>query len=616
MHSPFVPAAAPPERAPLRDAAAEAGGQPLGDLPDWDLSDLYTAPDAPELASDLQWLETECAAFAADFEGRLADLSAAELLSCIRRYERIDMKAGRVMSYAGLRYYQQTTNPERAKFMSDMQDRITTYTTPLVFFGLEFNRIPDDRYEALMAEDAALARYRPVLDRMRAMKPYQLSDELEKFLHDTSVVGASAWNKLFDETIAGLSFEVDGETLGIEGTLNLLTEQDRAKREAGARALAETFTERLPLFARVHNTLVKEKEITDRWRKLPTPQMSRHLANHVEPEVVQALRDAVVAAYPRLSHRYYALKAKWLGLDKLQVWDRNAPLPMEETKVVGWDEARKIVSEAYAGFDPRMADLAAPFFTDGWIDAGVKEGKAPGAFAHPTVSDVHPYVMLNYLGKPRDVMTLAHELGHGVHQRLAAEQGELLSSTPLTLAETASVFGEMLTFRKLLSGAKDDAERKVLLAGKVEDMINTVVRQIAFYDFECKLHEARRGGELTPDDINALWMSVQAESLGPVFEFMDGYETFWAYIPHFVHSPFYVYAYAFGDGLVNALYAAYEEGTEDFQDKYFDMLKAGGSKHHKDLLAPFGLDASDPAFWDKGLSMIEGLIDELEAMEA
>ncbi|MEZ5770349.1 MAG: M3 family metallopeptidase [Defluviimonas denitrificans] len=342
---------------------------------------------------------------------------------------------------------------------------------------------------------------------------------------------------------------------------------------------------------------------------------ARHLENHVEPEVVEALRNAVVAAYPRLSHRYYALKAKWMGLERLQVWDRNAPLPIEEKKTVAWEDARDTVLTAYAKFDPQMADIARPFFDKGWIDAGVKPGKAPGAFAHPTVTDVHPYVMLNYLGKPRDVMTLAHELGHGVHQVLAAPQGEMLSSTPLTLAETASVFGEMLTFRKLLSQAKDQNERKTLLAGKVEDMINTVVRQIAFYDFECKLHAARRAGELTPEDINALWMSVQAESLGPVFDFMPGYETFWSYIPHFVHTPFYVYAYAFGDGLVNALYAAYEEGLPDFQAKYFDMLKAGGSKHHKELLAPFGLDASDPKFWDKGLSMIAGMIDELEAME-
>nr|WP_127557795.1 M3 family oligoendopeptidase [Nioella ostreopsis] len=600
---------------PVRDANAAGGADNLGDLPEWDLSDLYPATDAPEIARDKDWLATECAAFAEDYQGKLADLSADQMLEAVQRYEKIDLIAGRLMSFAGLRYYQHTTDPERAQFMSNMQEAITVSTTPLVFWGLEFNRLDDDHFEGLMAANADLARYRPIFDRMRAMKPYQLSDELEKFLHDQSMVGAAAWNKLFDETIAGLSFDVDGEELGIEATLNLLTDQNRDRREAGARALAETFGERIGLFARVHNTLAKEKEIEDRWRKLPTPQMGRHLANHVEPEVVEALRNAVVAAYPRLSHRYYALKAKWLGLDTLEVWDRNAPLPMEDDRLVHWDEARKVVSEAYADFDPRMAELAEPFFTDGWIDAAVKEGKAPGAFAHPTVADAHPYVMLNYLGKPRDVMTLAHELGHGVHQRLAAGQGELLSSTPLTLAETASVFGEMLTFRKMLSRAKSDAERKVMLAGKVEDMINTVVRQIAFYDFECKLHAARAESELTPDDINALWMSVQAESLGPVFNFMEGYETFWAYIPHFVHSPFYVYAYAFGDGLVNALYAVYEEGGDDFQEKYFDMLKAGGSKHHKDLLAPFGLDASDPAFWDKGLSMIEGFIDQLEAME-
>ncbi|GAB5448244.1 M3 family oligoendopeptidase [Gymnodinialimonas sp.] len=600
---------------PVRDAATETGGGPLEGLPEWNLDDLYEGQDAAALKRDLDWLEEACRSFAADYEGKLAALDADGLLECTLRYEKIDMIAGRIMSFAGLRYYQKTTDGARTKFMSDMQDKITTYTTPLVFFSLEFNRIEDDAYDAMMGANDDLARYKPVFDRMRAMKPYQLSDELEKYLHDASVVGSSAWNKLFDEQIAGLSFEVEGETLGIEATLNLLTETDRAKREAGARALAEKFSETAPLFARVHNTLAKEKEIGDRWRGLPSPQAGRHLANHVEPEVVEALRNAVVAAYPRLSHRYYKLKAKWLGLETLQVWDRNAPLPMSEDRIVGWDEACRVVSEAYAEFDPRMAELAEPFFTDGWIDAGVTEGKAPGAFAHPTVTDVHPYVMLNYLGKPRDVMTLAHELGHGVHQRLAAGQGEMLSSTPLTLAETASVFGEMLTFRKMLEGAKDDAEKKVMLAGKVEDMINTVVRQTAFYDFECKLHEARRGGELTVDDINALWMSVQGESLGPVFEFMDGYETFWAYIPHFVHSPFYVYAYAFGDGLVNALYAVYAEGNEGFEEKYFDMLKAGGSKHHKELLEPFGLDASDPAFWDKGLSMIEGFIDELEAME-
>jgi len=601
---------------PVFDADATGGG--FGDLPNWDLTDLYPSPDGPEFARDMTELVRACTAFSTGYERRLDQLDAASLLACVEEYQRIDIIAGRLMSYAGLRYYQNTLDADRAKVMGDAQDKVTTATTPLVFFSLEFNRLGDDHLAGLLAANAALARYKPVFDRMRAMRPHQLSDELEKFLHDESVVGASAWNKLFDETMAGLMFTVAGEAepLNLEATLNLLTDPARPRRAAAAQALAEVFANSVKLFARIHNTLTKEKEIHDRWRKMPNPQHGRHLSNHVEPEVVEALRNAVVAAYPKLSHRYYRLKARWLGLERLQVWDRNAPLPQETPRLVGWAEAQATVTEAYAAFDPRMADLAKPFFERGWIDAGVKPGKAPGAFAHPTVTTVHPYVMLNYLGKPRDVMTLAHELGHGVHQVLAAGQGELLSSTPLTLAETASVFGEMLTFRKLLDGASTPAERKTLLAGKVEDMINTVVRQIAFYDFECKLHAARAEGELTPDDINALWMSVQAQSLGDAFDFMPGYETFWAYIPHFVHSPFYVYAYAFGDGLVNALYAAYAAGLPGFQDKYFAMLKAGGSMHHRDLLAPFGLDLSDPAFWDKGLAMIASFIDDLEAMEA
>jgi oligoendopeptidase F len=599
---------------PVQDANAAGGDKHLGNLPEWNLDDLYTGEDAPELKRDLDWLEEACASFAHDFENNLAGLDAEGLLDCILRQEKINQIAGRIMSYAGLRYYQQTTDGGRAKFMSDVQEKITNFTTPLVFFTLELNRLDDDHLSKLMHQNADLARYEPVFDRIRAMKPYQLSDEMEKFLHDLGVVG-DAWERLFDETIAGLEFNVQGDDLTIEGTLNLLTDPDRDTRQAAAEELADVFGKNIKTFARVHNTQTKEKEIMDRWREMPTAQTARHLSNHVEPEVVEALRTAVVNAYPKLSHRYYELKRKWLGLDRMQVWDRNAPLPLEDPKPVSWEAAEKTVMDAYNAFDPRMGEIAAPFFTEGWIDAPVKPGKAPGAFAHPTVTDVHPYVMLNYLGKPRDVMTLAHELGHGVHQVLAAGQGEMLSSTPLTLAETASVFGEMLTFRKMLDGAKTNAQRKVLLAGKVEDMINTVVRQIAFYDFECKLHAARRGGELTPEDIGELWMSVQGESLGPAFDFMDGYEHFWAYIPHFVHSPFYVYAYAFGDGLVNALYSVYEDGAEGFEDKYFDMLRAGGSKHHKELLAPFGLDASDPAFWDKGLSMISGFIDELEAME-
>ncbi|MBC6407875.1 MAG: M3 family oligoendopeptidase [Rhodobacteraceae bacterium] len=600
-------------------AQADGAGKPdstaLGPLPRWDLGDLYPAPDAPALTRDLTWVQDACADFAAQYQGKLAQLEAGALLRCIQRNEEIHQTSQRIMSYAGLRYAQQTTDAERAQFLSNCQEKLTESSSALVFFTLELNRLEEDHLTRLCAENADLAHYAPMFRRIRALKPYQLSDEMEKLLHDLGATG-DAWERLFDETIAGLTFRVKGKTLSIEAALNLLSDPMRTTRKAAAQQIARVLGQHVKTFARIHNTQAKEKEILDRWRRFPSAQMGRHLANQVEPEVVQALRDAVVAAYPRLSHRYYDIKRRWMGLRRMQIWDRNAPLPTKDTRLIPWDEAQKTVLAAYESFDPRLAEIARPFFAKGWIDAPAQPGKAPGAFAHPTVTNVHPYLLMNYLGKPRDVMTLAHELGHGVHQVLAAAQGEFLSATPLTLAETASVFGEMLTFRRLLASTTTPAARKVLLAGKVGDMINTVVRQIAFYDFECKLHAARRDGELTPKDINALWMSVQAESLGPAFDFAKGYESFWCYIPHFVHSPFYVYAYAFGDGLVNALYAVYEEGQAGFQDQYFAMLKAGGAKHHKELLAPFGLDASDPAFWDRGLNMIAGLIDELEAMPA
>ncbi|MEM6945018.1 MAG: M3 family oligoendopeptidase, partial [Pseudomonadota bacterium] len=579
-------------RAHAPEGSAAAGE--FGALPVWDLGALYAGPDDPALEQDLTVAAAEAEAFAARYEGKLAALDGAGLAEAVAAYEAMQTRLGRVMSYAGLRYTQNTQDPARAQMMGNLQVRVTSITNPMVFFTLELNRLPADGLETAFQGSAELARYRPWLDRVRALAPHQLSDELEKFLHDMSVVGSSAWNRLFDETMAGLSFDVDGEKLSLEPTLTLMQDRDRAKRESAGRAMTKVLGENIRLFTLITNTLAKEKEIEDRWRQMPAPDHGRHLSNQVEPEVVDALREAVMAAYPRLSHRYYALKAKWLGLDKLEFWDRNAPLPEAEDKVIGWDEAQEMVLTAYEGFSPKMAELARPFFTEGWIDAPSIPGKAPGAFAHPTVVDAHPFVMLNYLGKPRDVMTLAHELGHGVHQRLAAAQGELLSSTPLTLAETASVFGEMLTFRRLLDAETDPARRKQLLAGKVEDMINTVVRQISFYEFERRVHAERREGELTSDRLGEIWLEISGESLGPAMSFEPGYETFWAYIPHFIHAPFYVYAYAFGDGLVNALYAVYEKGEPGFQDRYFEMLAAGGSKHHKALLAPFGLDASDP----------------------
>ncbi|MGL4243353.1 MAG: M3 family oligoendopeptidase [Beijerinckiaceae bacterium] len=590
----------------------------LGAMPEWRLEHLYPAMDSAAYAADVARAATEAAAFAEAYRGKLDRMARAQdapkkLAEAVRRFESLEDLMGRIMSYAGLVYAGDTTNPAHGKFYGDAQEKITTASSDLLFFTLELNRIDDDVLNAAMAKEP-LKHYAPWLEDIRKEKPYQLDDKLEQLFHEKSVVGRGAWNRLFDETIASLRFDVDGEKLPIEPTLNLLQDTDAKQRRKGAEALAATFKENIRLFALVTNVLAKDKEISDRWRGFKDISDSRHLSNRVEPEVVEALVSAVRAAYPRLSHRYYKLKAKWFGRDHLDHWDRNAPLPKVEQRAIAWKDAETLVLDAYRGFAPEMAEIAGRFFNEGWIDAPTRPGKSPGAFAHPTVPSAHPYVLLNYQGKPRDVMTLAHELGHGVHQVLAARQGALMASTPLTLAETASVFGEMLTFRKLLKDTTDPKAKKAMLAGKVEDMINTVVRQIAFYSFERKLHAARKEGELTSDQIGELWMSVQGESLGPAIKLHPGYETFWAYIPHFIHSPFYVYAYAFGDCLVNSLYGVYEKAHPDFVKHYFDLLKAGGAKPYGELLKPFGLDAKDPAFWQIGLGMIEGLIAELEAM--
>jgi oligoendopeptidase F len=590
----------------------------LGKLPEWDLSDLYSGLDSPQIKADLDQADRDCEAFEARFKGRLAGLAAGEgagraLAEAVKQYEGIDDRLGRLISYASLVYAGNTTDPDRAKFYGDVQERITAASLHLLFFTLELNRVPDEQLDAAMG-DPALGHYRPWIEDVRKEKPYQLEDRIEELFHEKSVTGYSAWNRSFDETIAGLRFKVGGKLLAIEPTLNLLQDADNKKRKAAAEALARTFKENLRPFALITNTLAKDKEISDRWRGFKDIADARHLSNRVESEVVDALVAAVRAAYPKLSHRYYALKAKWFGKKRLPYWDRNAPLPKVAQRTIPWTDARATVLTAYGAFSPRMAEVADRFFVRNWIDAPVRPGKQPGAFAHPTVPSAHPYVLLNYMGRPRDVMTLAHELGHGVHQVLAAPNGPLMAPTPLTLAETASVFGEMLTFRKLLAETTDKKQRKAMLVAKVEDMINTVVRQIAFYSFERKVHSERRNGELTADKICELWMSVQGESLGPAIELKPGYETFWAYIPHFVHSPFYVYAYAFGDCLVNSLYAVYEKSASGFAERYLAMLSAGGTKHHSELLAPFGLDARDPKFWDGGLNVVAHLIDELEEL--
>lgn len=581
-------------------------------LPSWDLSDLYPGQDSPAVKADLARAEQAAKAFAAAHAGKLAGLSGAALAAAIADYERIEEVLGRLMSYVQLLFSGDSTDPGIAQFYQTLNERVTAISADLLFFSLELNRLDDAVLEQKLA-DPALGRWRPWLRDLRVFRPHQLSDELEKLLHEKEVTGHSAWNRLFDETMAAMRIKVQGEDLTVSAALNKLSDRDRSVREAAGKAIGDAFGERIRLFSLITNTLAKDKEIIDTWRHYPRPTSARNRANMVEDEVVDALVTAVRDEFPRLSHRYYRMKAKWLGLPKLMHWDRNAPLPNDDDRHIDWADARERVLTAYGAFSQELASVGKQFFDRPWIDATLKPGKAGGAFAHPTVPSAHPYLLLNYHGKTRDVMTLAHELGHGVHQVLAGEQGYLMSGTPLTLAETASVFGEMLTFRGLLDAAGPN-QRRIMLASKVEDMLNTVVRQIAFYRFETLLHDERRQGELLPERIGELWLQVQKESLGPAFEFTPEYNVFWAYVPHFIHTPFYVYAYAFGDCLVNALYAVFQSGHPGFQAKYLDMLRAGGTKRHKELLAPFGLDASDPGFWKKGLGVIGGFIDELEAV--
>ncbi|WP_291684035.1 M3 family oligoendopeptidase [Bradyrhizobium sp.] len=618
LRKPAAQRKAAPKKSAAKPAAKTKNGYKPAKLPEWNLADLYSGIDAPEVTRDLEKMDADCVAFETDYKGKLAEKTAEQgggawLAEAVRRYEAIDDLAGRLGSYAGLVHAGDSVDPAISKFYGDVSERLTNASVHLLFFGLELNRIDDAVIEGAM-QTAALAHYRPWIEDLRKEKPYQLEDRVEQLFHEKSQSGYAAWNRLFDQTISALRFKVGAKELAIEPTLNFLQDRDGAKRKAAGQALAKTFKANERTFALITNTLAKDKEISDRWRGFQDVADSRHLNNRVEREVVDALVSSVRAAYPRLSHRYYQLKAGWFKKKKLAHWDRNAPLPFAATGSIAWPEAKNMVLTAYRGFSPEMASIAERFFNDRWIDAPVRPGKAPGAFSHPTTPSAHPYVLMNYQGKPRDVMTLAHELGHGVHQVLAAKNGALMAPTPLTLAETASVFGEMLTFKRLLAQTKSTKQRQALLAGKVEDMINTVVRQIAFYTFERKVHTERKNGELTAERLGEIWLSVQGESLGPAIDIRPGYENFWMYIPHFIHSPFYVYAYAFGDCLVNSLYAVYENAAEGFAERYLAMLAAGGTKHYSELLRPFGLDAKDPTFWDRGLSVIAGMIDELEGM--
>ncbi|MDB5364719.1 MAG: oligoendopeptidase [Rhodospirillales bacterium] len=597
-----------------RDKAGVAGaqGDEAASLPRWDLSDLYSGRESPAIEADLQRLAREATEFAKRYQGKVASLDGDALAESVAAYERVDEGLSKLVSYAGLVHAEDQEDPAIGRFYQTIVERVTQISSDLVFFSLELNRIEESDLTSAYGSSAALRHWRPWLDSVRVFRAHQLSDDAEKLLHERHVVGSGAWSRLFDQTIAGLRFPVGGKELPISDTLNLLSEPDEAVRREAGLAVAEKLAANNKLFALITSTLAKDKEIDDRWRRYPRSTSFRNLANQVEDEVVDALVAAVEQAHPRLSHRYYALKARWFGKEKLNWWDRNAPLPGDADRAIGWEAGRELVLGAYARFSPDLAKVGERFFANSWIDVPPVAGKSSGAFAHPTVPSAHPYLLLNWHGKVRDAMTLAHELGHGVHQVLAGAQGHLLSQTPLTLAETASVFGEMLTFRALLDGEKDPAVRRFMLAAKVEDMLNTVVRQIAFHRFELRVHGERRDGELTPERLGEIWLETQRDSLGPAIDIDARYANLWAYIPHFVHTPFYVYSYAFGDCLVNALYAEYEAHPDGFAEKYLDLLRAGGTKRHGELLAPFGLNAADPAFWARGLSLIERMVDELE----
>ncbi len=582
--------------------------------PNWDLSDFYASPKDKKIAAEIKKISDDTKKFTKEFCGKIGKLSAPQLFLAIKKFEELCEKIGKISSYSQLLYASDLSNQDNVAFHQNTSETLSKFESELIFFSLELNKI-DDKKLALLLKNSDLKKYQPFIRDTRAFKKYQLSEELEKFSLEKGLTGRNAFVRLFDETVNNLKFSYRGKVLNSQEIFDLVSNADEKVRKDAAKAIGKTFEENSKIFAFITNILAKDKAVEDSWRGFAKPISSRNLSNFVEDEVVDVLVKKVKENYGKISHRYYKIKAKTLGKKILNHWDRNAPLSKAENKVIPWEEAKSLVLSAYGEFSPEMEKIAEIFFKKNWIDAKVKSGKDSGAFSHSCVPSVHPYILMNYQGKVRDVMTLAHELGHGVHQYLARAQGYFMSGTPLTLAETASVFGEQLTFQKILKNEKDTKKKKIIIANKVEDMISTVVRQIAFLEFERKVHEARKDGEIPLEKICEFWMEVQKESLGAAFKFDQEYRFFWSYIPHFIHSPFYVYAYAFGDCLVNSLYGVYKSGKiKNFEEKYLAMLTGGGTKGHKEMLEPFGLSIKDPKFWQAGLDVIIGYIDQLEEM--
>ncbi len=581
-------------------------------MPNWDLSDLYTAIDDTKLKADIAEVLNGSQRFALEVSRKVIKYNAEELYNAIVEYERIVQIITKIQSFAFLYYTTRMDEEEASIFFQNVNETMMNAITSLIFFPMEINEISDTRMSKLLKSSSNLNKYASWIRDARIFKPYQLSFSEEVILHEKSITSSDAWVRFFDETIDKLRFPFMGKLLTCSEITEKLSNTNRAEREEAGHSIADVLRNNAHTFVFIMNVIIKDKAISDNFRQFETPISSRNLSNFIEDDIVKTLISTVKQNYANLSHRYYKFKAKIMGLEKLSYWDRNAPLEEVQT-IIKWPDAVNIVLEAYNAFSSELGDVAKAFFDNAWIDVPMKKGKRTGAFAHPTIPSAHPYLMLNYAGKIGDVMTLAHELGHGVHMLLSNKHGVLMNSAPLTLAETASVFGEQLVFRYILNNEGSKIARRNLIAKKVEDMINTVVRQIAFCDFEIKLHDARKNGELSAEFISQTWMEVSRESLGSGIELLDEYKYYWAYIPHIIHSPFYVYSYAFGDCLVNSLYKMYLDGNvQNFQAKYMEMLRAGGTLHHRELLKPFKISINEPTFWQKGLNVISEFIDMLE----
>lgn len=578
----------------------------------WDLSDLYTSNDDPKLAEDKKTILEDADTFAAKYKGRIADLSVAEYKEMLQEYEALQDKGGKIGSFAYLQWSTDTGNTAYGKLVQESNELGSELSQKLVFLDVEWLKVSDEDAQALI-DAPELEFYKHYLESSRRYKEHVLSEEQEQILSAKSVTGRSAWVRFFDETLGQAKFELDGEELSEQEVLSKLHDSDRELRVRAHASLTKKFKEMGHPLTFVFNTLLADKATNDKLRKYPSWVSSRNLSNETDDATVETLVNSVTAHYP-LVQRYYKLKAKLLGLDEMFDYDRYAPMLKNEA-TIKWEDAREMVMDSYTKFHPQMGEITGYFFEKNWIDAAIKPGKRGGAYSASTVPSVHPYVFMNFDGKIRDVQTLAHELGHGVHQYLSRQQGPLQAGTPLTTAETASVFGEMLVFQKLLKELEDPKEKLALLIGKIDDTIATVFRQISMNRFENAMHTARREeGELTTEKFSELWMTQQKALYGDSVTLTEEYGQWWCYIPHFLHTPGYVYAYAFGELLVLALYEEFTQRPDGFADRYLELLSAGGSEWPHDLVAKMGLDIRDPEFWNKGLASFEKMIDEAEAL--